>query len=525
MRWMILGAFIAATLCGSLFLPGCGRSGDNNKIKVGSLQSMTGDTSTFGQSSNKGIMLATEERNKAGGLLGKQIDIIPADDQSQNAQVRQMVLKLIDQDHVCAILGEVASGRTAAAALDCQRNKVPLLSPASTRNDVTSLGDYIFRSCFTDALQGKWIADFAAKNLKVKRAALFTDVQNPYSVGLSDVIAAEFTKAGGTIVVKENYATGAQDFQSQLTNIRAANPEVVFLPGYYTEIVKILPQARKLGITAPFVGGDGWDSDDTIKQGGDAVNGCYYTNHYAPDDPDPRVQAFVKKFKARYDGEVPDAMAVLGYDAANILFAAIQRAGSTDGPKIRDALAQTKDFPGVTGNITIDPGRNAVKPGVVLEIAGGKLKMVAPRRRGGAECRVCDGAGRKALAAAAKRQPVFPASARRGHERSVPTVDQRPGSGLDLCPHRPGLHHGLRRAAPHQLRPRRRVHGRGLCRLLHHALAPGTHGVWRLPERVSNALDGGAGQPHRDGCLRAPGLCDRAALLSPPAKSATPRRP
>ncbi|HVX86286.1 MAG TPA: ABC transporter substrate-binding protein [Phycisphaerae bacterium] len=354
-----------------------GGGGSGDTIKIGSLQSTTGDTSTFGQSSNKGILLAAEEQNAQGGILGKKIDIVQADDQSQASQVRQAVLKLIEQDHVCAILGEVASGRTAAAAPDCQRNKIPLLSPASTRNDITDLGDYIFRSCFTDAQQGKWIADFAAQNLHLTRAAIFTDSQNPYSEGLSKVIDKEFTAAGGAIVIHENYAGGNQDFQSQLTNIRAADPQLVFLPGYYTDIVKILPQARKLGLNVPFIGGDGWDSDVTLKQGGDAVNGCYYTNHYAPDDPNPRVQAFVKKFQQKYDGETPDAMAVLGYDAANILFAAIQRADSTDGRDIREALAKTTNFPGVTGNITIDANRNAKKPGVVLEIDNGKLKMVA----------------------------------------------------------------------------------------------------------------------------------------------------
>jgi branched-chain amino acid transport system substrate-binding protein len=379
----MLTAIVTTAACASLFSCGGGGEGGSSTqagggtVKIGSLQSTTGDTSTFGQSSNKGIQLAAEERNAKGGVLGKKIEMVLADDQSQASQVRQAVLKLIEQDHVCAILGEVASGRTAAAAPDCQRNKIPLLSPASTRNDITDLGDYVFRSCYTDALQGKWIADFAAGNLHLTKAALFTDSQNPYSVGLSKVIEEEFTKAGGTITSRENYASGNQDFQSQLTNIRAGNPQIVFLPGYYTEIVKILPQARKLGITVPFIGGDGWDSDVTLKQGGEAVNGCYFTNHYAPDDPNPRVQEFVKKFQQRYDNEVPDAMAVLGYDAANILFAAIDRAGSTDGEKIRDAIGQTKDFPGVTGNITIGADRNAVKPGVVLQIENGKLKMVA----------------------------------------------------------------------------------------------------------------------------------------------------
>jgi branched-chain amino acid transport system substrate-binding protein len=375
-RWTFLRMLSVVALVSISLIGGCGGSGEGDKIKVGSLQSLTGDTSTFGQSSEKGIKLATEERNKAGGVLDKQIEVITADDQSKAEQVPQAVLKLIQQDHVVAVLGEVASGRTAAAAPDAQRNKVPLLSPASTRNDVTELGDYIFRSCFTDDLQGKWMVEFAAQK-KFKKAALLVDVQNAYSVGLAKVIEAEFPRTGGAIVIRENYSGGQKDFQNQLTNIRAQNPDIVFLPGYYTEVVNILPQARKLGLTVPFIGGDGWDSDQTIKVGKEAVNGCYFTNHYSPDDPTPRVQDFVKKFKARFDGEEPDAMAVLAYDAANILFHAIDRAKSTDGPKIRDALAATKDFQGVTGNITIGPDRNAIKPGVVLEIVDGKTKMVA----------------------------------------------------------------------------------------------------------------------------------------------------
>ena len=281
-------------------LSGCGGGGSSsNTIKIGSLESMTGDNATFGKSTQEGIELATEEINKSGGVLGKQIEVIVADDQSQAAQVRQAVLKLIEQDKVVSILCEVASGRTAAAAPDCQKNKIPLLSPSSTRNDVTDAGDYIFRSCFTDALQGKWMVEIATDTLKTKKAALLVDVQNAYSVGLAKVIREEFAKKGGTIVREENYSAQSKDFQTQLTNIRAADPEVVFLPGYYSEVVNMLPQARKLGINVPFIGGDAWDAEETIAIGKDAVNNCYFTNHYAHDDPDPKVQEFVKKYQSQ----------------------------------------------------------------------------------------------------------------------------------------------------------------------------------------------------------------------------------
>ncbi len=211
--------------------------------------------------------------------------------------------------------------------------------------------------------------------LKLKRAAILTDVKNDYSTGLTKVLETEFPKFGGQIVAKESYQAGDTSFKAQLTNIKAANPDIVFLPGYYTEVTLILTQARELGLNVPFIGGDGWDSDKTLTNGGKNVEGCYFTNHYDASDPDEKVQAFVKRFKAKYNS-VPDAMAVLGYDAANIMFDAIERAKSTDGPAIRDALADTKNFPGVTGNITIGKDRNAIKPGVILKIENGKFKMI-----------------------------------------------------------------------------------------------------------------------------------------------------
>ena len=344
-------------------------------VKVGSLQSMTGLTATFGTSSDKGIRLAAEERNKAGGVLGRPVEIVTADTESDPSKTPLAVLKLIEQDKVVAVLGEVASSRSIAAAPACQRAKVPMLSPASTNPRVTKQGSFIFRACFTDDFQGVLIAKFTANDLKFKKAALLTDTKNDYSTGLTKVLNDEFPKLGGEIVARETYQAGENNFKTQLSNIKNANPEIVFLPGYYTEVALIVSQARELGITCPFIGGDGWDSDVTLKNGGKAVEGCYLTNHYASDDPEPKVQDFIKKFKDKF-GEVPDAMAVLGYDASGIMFDAIDRAKSTEGTAIRDSLGQTKDYPGVTGKITLGKDRNAVKPGVVIKIVGGKFKMV-----------------------------------------------------------------------------------------------------------------------------------------------------
>ena len=369
-------ALVVGTMMACAAIPAQISRADDETIKVGSLNSMTGGTSTFGQSTDKGIRLAAEERNNAGGILGRKIEIVTADTESASDKTPLAVLKLLEQDKVVAILGEVASSRTMAAAPSCQKAKIPLLTPASTNANVTRLGTYVFRSCFTDDVQGRWIARFAAQDLKTKRAVILTDTKNDYSKGLRDVISDEYAKLGGAIVGNESYQQDESSFKTQLTNIKEKNPDIVFLPGYYTDVTLICKQARELGITCPFIGGDGWDSEDTLKNGGAAVEGCYFTNHYDAADPEPRVQEFVKKFKARYEGKVPDAMAVLGYDAANILFSAIDQAKSTDGPAIRAALAHTRDFPGVTGSITIDKARNAIKPGVVIEIKNNKFNVV-----------------------------------------------------------------------------------------------------------------------------------------------------
>jgi len=249
-----------------------------------------------------------------------------------------------------------------------------MITPSSTNERVTEVGDYIFRVCFIDPFQGSTMAKFAAETLKAKTAAILRDIKNDYSVGLADFFRDEFIRHGGKILADVSYSEGDIDFKAQLTAIRGVQPDVVFVPGYYTEVGLIARQARELGISVPLLGGDGWDSPRTIEIGGAAVNGCYFSNHYAADDPNPVVQKFIEKFRAKYS-EVPDAMAVLGYDAAQVLADAIRRAGTTEGRKLRDAIAATKDFPGVSGTITIDAERNARKSIVVLKIDGGKVQF------------------------------------------------------------------------------------------------------------------------------------------------------
>lgn len=354
---------------------GCAKPGAET-ILVGEYGSLTGGTATFGQSSHQGTMLATEEVNAAGGLLGKKVKVITEDDQSRPEEAKTAVLKLIKQNKVVAVLGEVASSRSLAAAPECQKSKIPMISPASTNPKVTEIGDYIFRACFVDTFQGEAMAKFARNDLKLSRVAVLKDVKNDYSVGLADFFEKTFKAEGGEISVIQSYSEGDIDFRAQLTAIKGTSPDGVFVPGYYTEVGLIARQARELGITVPLMGGDGWDSPKTIEIGGAAVEGCYFGNHYAADDPDPVIQSFIQKFKAKY-GMVPDAMAVLGYDAASLLYDAIKRAGSAEPAKIRDALAATADFQGVSGNLTMDANRNAKKKLVIMKIENGAIKFHA----------------------------------------------------------------------------------------------------------------------------------------------------
>ena len=342
------------------------------EIVIGEYGSLTGTTATFGISTKNGIDMAIEEINRNGGLLGKQVRVIVEDDQGKPEEAQTVVTKLITSDQVVAVLGEVASSRSLAAAPVAQSNGIPMISPSSTNPKVTEIGDYIFRVCFIDPFQGLVMAKFATNTLMVKNAAILRDIKNDYSVGLADVFIQNFKEMGGTIVADESYSEGDTDFSAQLTSLKAQNPEIIFVPGYYTEVGLIARQAKRLGINAPLLGGDGWDSPRLIEIGGEALNGSFFSNHYSQDDPSPQIQKFVADYKAKYN-ETPDALAGLGYDSAAVLFDAIKRANSLEGAKIRDALAQTKDFPGVTGKITIDAQRNAVKPAVVLEVKDGKL--------------------------------------------------------------------------------------------------------------------------------------------------------
>ncbi len=356
-----------------LSVSGCNK-GSGDEILIGEYGSLTGPNATFGISSNNGLKLAVEELNNSGGLLGKKIKLITYDDQGKPSEAQTVVQRLIKNDNVVAVIGEVASSNSIAGALICQQNKIPMISPASTNPEVTAIGDYIFRVCFIDPFQAAVLTKFAINSLKVKRVAILQDVKSAYSTGLSDFFEKEFKAAGGEIIEVQSYSAGDKDFKAQLTAIKSKNPDAIFIPGYYTDVGLIAIQAREIGITVPLFGGDGWESEKlTEGKAKDALEGCYFSTHVSSENPDPAIQNFIKKYKAKYNS-MPDAMSFLAYDAGMILFDAMKRAGTTDPEKVKNELAKTKDFAGVTGKISINEQRNAIKPAVILEIKNGEFK-------------------------------------------------------------------------------------------------------------------------------------------------------
>lgn len=372
---------ILLTTSALLFLASSCTKPATDTIKVGEYASLTGKEASFGQQSHKGLVLAIEELNAAGGVLGKKLELITEDNQTKSGESATAVKKLISRDKVIALIGEVASGRSNEAAPIAQAAKIPMIAPAATNPSVTQTGDYIFRVCFIDPFQGTVMAKFAKDDLKAQKVAILASVSNAYSVGLAKFFKETFVANGGTVVVEKSFSEGDKDFRAQLTAVKAAGVDAIFVPSYYTEAALIARQARDLGLTVPLFGGDGWVADELLQIGGEALNGCYYSTHFSPENQDPAVQIFVKKFRTKWAGLNPDAFAALGYDAAFVLVDAIKRAGTTDGPKLRDALAATKNFAGVTGVTNIDANRDASKPAAIIAIKAGKLeflKTVAP---------------------------------------------------------------------------------------------------------------------------------------------------
>ncbi|NPV26797.1 MAG: ABC transporter substrate-binding protein [Firmicutes bacterium] len=370
------------------FVVGCGgakapnQPAASDKIKVGINYELSGGLAMYGTPAKDGILLAIEEVNKAGGVLGKQIEPVIVDNKSDNAESTSVAAKLV-QEKVVAVLGPATTGKTLAAEPVITQAKIPLITASATAESVTfdpktnKVRDYMFRVCFIDPYQGKLMGKFVYDNLKLKTAAVLVDTSNDYSKGLAEAFKQSFTGLGGTIIATEGYVTNDKEFKPTLTKILSKKPDFIYVPGYTPEVGPIVKQARELGFTGPMGGGDGWDDPKLAELAGlKNLNNTFLTNSYSVDDPDPAVQKFRAAYKAKYNSE-PPAFAALGYDSAMLLFDAIKRAGAVDPAKITQALAATKDFAGVTGKITFDDKHNPNKTGIIMEFVDGKQVMKA----------------------------------------------------------------------------------------------------------------------------------------------------
>ncbi|HHW14828.1 MAG TPA: ABC transporter substrate-binding protein, partial [Firmicutes bacterium] len=345
-------------------------------VRIGVSAPISGDIAPLGLSTKNAALMAEEEINAAGGIkVGKEklkVKFIIEDDENKPESTATVFQKLINQDQVVAIIGSQSSKCSNAGAPIAEAAGVPQLSPWSTNPNVTKGKKYVFRACFIDPFQGKVVAQFARKQLKAKTAAVLYDVASDYNKGIADVFKAEFAKAGGKIVAFETYTTGDRDFSAQLTKIKAADPDVLFLPNYFNEVPLQVQQARKLGLKAKFIGSDSWDNPDLLKLGAADFEGSYFSNHYSADVKSPVSDKFVAAYEKKF-GVKPDAAAALTYDAAHIMFKAIERAGKLDRKAVRDALAATKNFKGVTGTISFSGNNDPVKSAVIIEVTGGKF--------------------------------------------------------------------------------------------------------------------------------------------------------
>jgi branched-chain amino acid transport system substrate-binding protein len=340
---------------------------DTGPIVIGSYLSMTGTMATFGITTEQGEKMAIEEINAAGGIKGRKLELVVLDDQGKADEAGNTVTRLIDVNDAVALIGEVASTLSLVGGRIAQKRGIPMVSPSSTNPKVTEVGDYVFRVCFLDPFQGRVMAKFAHENLKLSKVAIFKDIRNDYSLGLSDAFKKAFTEMGGQIVAEESFSAGDTEFSAQLTKLKGTAPEGIYVPGYYTEVGTIARQARRLGITVPLMGGDGWESPELRRIGGKDVIGSYFSNHFAHDNPTPSAKKFIEAYEAKFHEAAP-ALSALGYDAVMVIAEAMKRAPVITPKAIRDELAKTKDYDAVTGRLTLDAQRNPVKPAVILKV-------------------------------------------------------------------------------------------------------------------------------------------------------------
>lgn len=360
-----------ALLCLGGVFTGCSKD-SSDTIKIGGIFPLSGEVAVYGTECRNGIMLAIDEINAAGGVNGKQLELVGEDDEGSPEKSVNVYKKLVTKDKCDVIIGSLTSGCTAAISSLAQAQKVLLLAPAATLTSITEAGDYVFRACFIDPFQGTVGGKFSRETLGASRAAVLYDIGNDYSIGLYENFKVAFEQGGGTVVAAESYSTGDKDFNAQLTKIKTANPDVVYLPDYYATVALIVKQLRAQGINTPIVGADGWDG--IIDNAGDEVLNGFYSNHYAADSTDSRVVTFVKSYEEKY-GSTPVSFAALGYDCVYLLKDAMVASGATDATSLKDALMKTNGSY-VTGNLTFDENRNPVKSAVMLEIVKQDGKLV-----------------------------------------------------------------------------------------------------------------------------------------------------
>lgn len=378
-RWTILGGLAIAM---SIALTGCGGgekakpAAQTNEIKIGGNVEMTGGVANYGNQALSGMKLAFKQVNASGGVLGKKINLILADNKSEPAEAANATTKLITQDKVSLVMGPIVSSNVLATVKIAEDNKVVVMTPTGTNEKITvdngKVHPFAFRACFIDPFQGRVMANYATKSLKVKTAVIYIDSSSDYSKGVAAAFEETFVKNGGKIVGKEAFLQKDQDFKATLTKIKAMNADIVFIPAYYEEVGKIVKQARELGIKQPLLGTDGWDNPKVVEiAGAAALNNTFFSNHYSSQDSDPNVKKFIDAYKAEYKEE-PSSMAALGYDAAMIVVDAIKRANTTDATKVKEAMEQTKNLQVSTGIVTMDSNHNPIKSAVVIEMKDGK---------------------------------------------------------------------------------------------------------------------------------------------------------
>jgi branched-chain amino acid transport system substrate-binding protein len=370
-----------ALLIGAFGLMGCRQEVPNSSAKlepilIGFFGALTGNAAGLGQYTDMGATLAVEEINASGGVRGRPLELRREDNRSLAGESATIVKKLLSRDQVVAIVGDANSGRCLEAGPLCQAAGIPMISPAATLPQVTEIGDFIFRICFTDPFQGKIMAQFARKNLSLKRVGFLLDATSPYSLGLADVFRDRFTAEGGLVIGEQRYNGGDKDFRAQLTALKAIGVEAIFAPGYYHSGGLILRQARELGLTLPMLGGDGWEAPELIAVGGPAADGAYFPVHFSAENPTPATRAFLDRFHRRF-GKLPTGVSALAFDTLQMIADALRRSNSIQPKAIRDELAVTHDFAGITGLITMDSHRNAQKSAVIVGVKAGSFQFVS----------------------------------------------------------------------------------------------------------------------------------------------------